>query len=153
MMEKLIKKLQAVDTVKSRKWDTVLAIHKVFDKVTIKEKEWADSFKNKNPDLYPLDLSNIKIWSTYDIKCIKLDFYIKEGELMCDAVIYDGDLYDGHMKGERFRAKLCIPINFISEIENEINREFDIYLDEEYEEYLEEQKKVWKELKEKELLK
>ena len=74
--EKLFELLTLVDGVKSKRWETVMQLVDAITKgsVTIKDKKWNDSWKQGKSEYYPLDLAEIKTWSTYDDTCIDLQF-------------------------------------------------------------------------------
>ena len=77
-----------------------------------------------NPVYYPLDLSKIGTWSTFE-RCVTLTFFNQQAtgkfafadNLVCDVKIYDGDNFNGERKDLRFTATLSLPDSFIHEIE------------------------------------
>lgn len=150
--EKLIEILTRVGQVRNTQWKTVLSIVDIINEGSVieEDKKWGAVWKNNHPESYPLDLSKIKTWSTYD-KCVDLQFSSgvqKGGEesitnLICKAKIYDGDIIDGQRELLRFEALLYLPVDFALNIKDDIEWAFKRYLEEEYEEHLETQKKLW----------
>lgn len=139
--------LEIVGSYTDYKCETVALIHHfiVNDEKHTKviSSEWKDSFK-KNNSYYPLDLTNLKTWSTYnDATCIQLLFTISSGCLNCKAKINDGRTLDGSFKSERFAAEIQLPLDFLNHIKEGIERKFKYYLEAEYETHLETQKQLW----------
>lgn len=143
--EKLFELLTLVDDVRSNEWSMVMLIADCISKgeADVLEKEWADRFKRDKSEYYPLDLSQIKTWSTYEGDCIKLKFHVDKDKLMCDVKIYDGNSFGGERNALRFSAKLCMPHEFVQNIESSINWAFECYLEQAYENHLEAQKLLW----------
>ena len=151
--EKLFEILTLVDGIRHKKWSTVRQLVDLIaaGSVTIKEKKWNDSFRQKNPDYYPLNLGEIKTWSTYDDTCIDLRFTndttedngCPNNQLVCTVKIYEGDSFSGFRKGLRFEATLWLPTSFIHNIEQSIKWALESYLEDAYEKHLENQKKLW----------
>ena len=130
---KLVEMLKFVESVQTNKWKYVLKIVEIMYSIRIISKLWGDSYKNNKPDLYYLNLHDIKTWSTFDSQynisntdCINLKFRIDEGNLYCDVHIYNGERVNGYRESIRFTAILEIPISFIQEIETFILDEVDI---------------------------
>lgn len=145
--KKLFKMLSLCAEVISRRWRVVMEVVAEIKEgnAVVLEKEWYDEHKNENLDLYPLDLSDISVWSTYDQKCIDLSFRInKDNKLICDAIIYDGKMLDGRRTDQRFTAKILLPNNFIKKIEEYIKHGFEEFLEDQYQNHLELQKLEWK---------
>ena len=141
-IKKLLSLLAIMGSIDINKWNMVMEIVKAFPNVTVVSKEWCDSFKEKFPDSYKLDLSNINTWSTYD-KCVRLKFSVSDGKLHCHALIYDGDILDGFPTDKRFVAHLIFEDKFIKIIEDNIKWEFESFADDAYDRYLETQKREW----------
>jgi hypothetical protein len=140
--KKLSKILQIIDGyVYSNNWNTVLSIVKNFNDIEVLSKKWSDDYKN-NSKYYPLDLSKIETWSTYE-RCVNLQFKYIDDKLICNVKIYEGRMLDGWPTKIRFTAVLALPNSFICEIENEILWKFDNYASDEYENHLENQRKLW----------
>lgn len=137
--------LTNLGSVTSSKWNTVREIVKSFNSVTVLEKEWADSFKKKNENYYPLDLSSIHTWSTFDnVGCIDLTFSLNESnQLICDVSIYNGDSVYGNRTNLRFKAILLLPNDFIFKISENIEWRFKNMLEAQYEIFLENKKNEW----------
>lgn len=151
--KKLFELLTLVDGVRSSKWETVMSLVDAIKAggVTIKEKEWADSFKQNNPQYSPLDLANRETWSTYDNTCIDIVFThqkkskngMKVSQLVCKVKIYEGQNMYGERTCLRFEALLWLPSSYIQSIENRIMWAFDDFLEDEHKKHLEAQKKLW----------
>lgn len=137
----LAKKLAIVGSVCCHNWDNVPALLDNMPKIKVLEKEWHNE-KASYPDLYPLDLSKIKTWSTYR-DCADLTFRISSGKLICNAVIYDGDGAYGKPTYKRFSARLQLPMSFISELSGVIDGAFHRHCVKAYEADLEKQKQEW----------
>ena len=161
--EKLFELLTLFDNVQSRNWNDVRKLVDEISKgrVTIKEKKWADQFKQDHPEYYPLDLADIKTWSTFDGTCIDLRFSNdiaeengqENNQLVCRATIYEGNSFGGYREGKRFEAVLWLSTAFIHEIEPIIARYLESHLEDAYDDYLESQKKLWIHNKRLEILK
>jgi hypothetical protein len=155
-IKKLFEILALVDGVTSTNWKTVMEIvgNPILNipgyfnngiksnNAVILSKQWHDSWKLKYPEHYPLDLSQLKTWSTYD-NCAVMHFKNNDNKLYCQAMIYDGDNNYGYRTDLKFSAELILPNKFIKVLENLILNYFDEYLENEYETYLETQKKNW----------
>lgn len=151
--KKLFELLTLVDGVRSTRWETVMQLVEAIKAggVTIKKKEWRDSFKQNNPQFYPLDLANRETWSTYDYTCIDIMFThekkskkgTKVSQLVCNVKIYEGYNMDGRRLDLRFEALLWLPSSYIQSLENRIMWAFDEFLEDEHKKHLEEQKKLW----------
>lgn len=131
----------------SRKWNVVMDIVEEIknENTIILEKEWNDEYKNDSPDIYPLDLSDIHTWSTYDKKCIELSFTAdNDSRLICDVRIYDGFMLDGRRIDLRFTAKIVLPNDFILKIQDIIEYGFEEFLEDQYQNQLELEKLQWK---------
>lgn len=135
--EKLFELLTLVDGVTSRRWETVMQLVGLIAKgsVTIKDAKWSDgySYKQSNPEHYPLNLAEIKTWSTYDDTCIDLQFSNDttnghpNNQLVCKVKIYDGHSFGGHRTGLRFEALLWLPTAFLHTLEKRIEWSFDVF--------------------------
>lgn len=143
--EKLFKILTLINGVYSTSWNMIIQLSDEIkdDNATIIEKNWGDSFKNENYDMFPLDLSDRKTWSTFDGTCIDLKFVNINNKLTCIAKIYNGDTFDGHRKDLRFTATIELKNNFIFNIKNNILNGYENFLEKEYKNYLEKQKELW----------
>ncbi len=152
--EKLFELLTLVNGVTSTKWETVIQLVDQISKgsVIVEEKKWADSWKQKEPKCYPLDLSKRETWSTYNNgECVYLKFSNaatknkgrKKNKLVCDVRIFDGHFFDGRRTDLRFEALLLLPDKFIHTIAERIEVYFDDYLNCAYEDHLESEKRIW----------
>ncbi len=140
--QKLMDVLHIVEHVKSSKWNTVLKILDVFDEVQTIEKKWGNETA-KPQDIYPLDLSNIDTWSTYEYTCIDLTFKNEGNNLTCFAKIYDGDNLYGDRGDLKFTAKLKLPNSFVQILENLIIHRLDEVSKQAYEYMKEVEKRNW----------
>jgi len=150
-IEKLFKLHTLLGEIKSNDWNIVMEIvgcpaadikgH--FDEIKIIDKVWNDNYKSKNPEYYPLDLSNLTTWSTFSHTCIDLTFTIVKNRLHCHARIFDGNNFNGSRQNLRFTANLLMPNKFIKVLKNNILTSFEYYLEDQYEIYLETQKNNW----------
>lgn len=143
--KKLFEILRLVNNVYSTRWNDVISIVNVIKNKQAKviEKKWHEQFKFNNPNYYPLELSKIETWSTFDDDCIHLDYYIENDKLFCKAHIYNGNSFDGHITTLRFTATIELPDSFVHSIENKINYALDRMAENAYKEHLENQKKNW----------
>ncbi len=142
--EKLFELLELVKGVHCYRWDMVMKIVDEIknEKCTVDKKEW-ENYKANHTSVYPLDLSDIRTWSTFEDTCIELSFKIEDSNLMCYARIYDGESFRGYRKEPRFTATLRMHSDFAKEIEHLIDYDFEEYLENAYEEHLEKQKQAW----------
>lgn len=139
---KLMDILSLVGEVHSNKWGDVMAIVEAMPDVIVVDQRWNSIYKQDNPDLYPLDLTRLDTWSTYDRTCISLLFHNTNGVLMCDALIYDGNM-DGPRKSQRFTATLLMPVHFIKHIEPRLLYALRKHAEEAYEAHLRADKEEW----------
>lgn len=143
--KKLFEALKIVGDVRSNTWSQVMRIVELMPTIEIKEKKWNDKYKENNIKHFPLDLSKIETWSTYDNReCINLVFSNENNKLICKVSIYDGDAFREFRTNLRFTATLIMPNNFIKELEEKILYRLDRLAEDSYEESLENQKKLWK---------
>ncbi len=119
--------------------------------VEIIRKGWSDKFRQERPDFYPLDLSEISTWSTYD-HCVFAAFSIQDKRLYCSVAIYEGSSWSGERRDLRFTAEMILPDEFILKIAEVVEARFDNRLQEEYERHLESQAERWKKNYKKQLL-
>ena len=141
--KKLLEILTLVNSVKSSRWNDVRKIVELMPSIEVKEKKWNEKYKQDNPERYPLDLSKIETWSTYDGECINLVFSNDNNKVICKVSIYDGDNMNGYRRNLRFTATLIMPNNFIKELEQKILYALDRLAENSYEDYLETQKELW----------
>lgn len=141
--KKLFEILALVNGVESNKWSDVRKIVEYMPLIEVKQKKWSEIFKQKHTDIYPLDLSKIETWSTYDGECINLIFTNQNNKLCCNVKIYDGDNMNGHRRNLRFTATLVMPNKFMKELEQKILYALDRFAQKSYDEYLENKEKLW----------
>lgn len=110
-------------------------------KAIVREKRWADDYKEINKDYFPLDLSKMETWSTFD-NGRRLYFYIENEELLCDAKIYSGNFL-GERTDLKFSAKIKLDISFAKELEKAVLASINRLAAGAYEDYLEAQRKFW----------
>lgn len=139
-MKKLIQKLQLIGKIFSHRWYIVQLIVKEIqnNNVNIISKRWEYSWKKDNEKYYPLDLSEIKTWSTFDNKCIDIMFFVENKKLTADITIFDG-----FPKTKRFSCKLQFKNNFVLNLKDIIDNRFDYYCEDQYEKYLAQEKQDW----------
>ena len=123
-------------------WQPVLDIVEVMKSAKVIKKQWHDTWKKDNPDMYPLDLTEIDTWSTY-AECVWLEFYLEKDKLMCEAMISDGSLTSGYPMKRRFTATLQLPMKFLPKIRRHIDEEFDGYCETAYEHRKREKRQAW----------
>lgn len=140
--KKLREILTLIDGVTAYRWTSLVEIVKCINKSKVVKKKWADSFKQDRPEHYPLDLTDINTWSTYD-GCFSLKYCIEGKKLVCYAVIYNGESYRGNRTTQRFTAKIILPLRFIRKIREYIMDSFDEYLDREHKSYLKQKEDKW----------
>lgn len=121
--ENLVKIFKRVKTVDTFYFPLARLVHELILKdknVKIISKEWYDSFKQKYPDIYPLDLTDWdKVWRTFD-GLIRMTFtYSSNSFIICEVSVKDGDFY-GHATNTRCIFKVEIPISFIKNIEDNL---------------------------------
>lgn len=145
-IKQLLKLLKLVGGLYTHNWDTVCKIVRLIDKgtITVVSSEWKDRFKKDNQKRYPLDLTKISTWASYQ-DCAELEFSIdKNQKVICKAKVWESDLDpEGYRTEQRFVATLEIPISFLKHIESNILYQFDLYLNRKHTEYLEKQKTLW----------
>jgi len=138
--EKLLEILSLLGVVRSTNWGLVAKIvDAIKNGAEVLDKQWFDDFKKNHLDIYPLDLSNIRTWSTMD-NCVYLRFS-NDNQLVCNAKIYDYTSYGASVL--RFEANIALTNDFVHNLESIILSGLDEYLEDKYQEYLEEQKLKW----------
>lgn len=151
-MNSMIKKFKIVECVRVTGWNTVMAICEIFDDLIVMDSMWNDSFKRDHPDIYPLDLSDRKTWSTFD-QCANFKFeYLDSEHFMCTAYIYDGDSIYGSQRRLRFTAEMKIPVEHIGLIGDWIDAAFSRKLRSGYEKFLRDEAGKWMNAYAKELI-
>lgn len=146
-IETTLRKLQLVSSVTSTRWTHVRLIVEMINSVKVISKKWCgyeSTFKNENPEYFPLRLEKMDTWSTYD-GCADLTFSVSENgrHLICDAVIWNGENLHGHRESERFQAKLELPLTFVNRLTGLIDEKFAYFLEDQYAEFLEKEKEKW----------
>lgn len=103
----LIKALKYVKNVEIGSWDMVLTLVELIQGgAQVLEKEYTDNFKRGNPTLYPLDLSKVRTWTTFE-NCVSIILQFNEAnELIASIKLYNGDNMDGFRTSLRFTAKI-----------------------------------------------
>ncbi len=141
---KLFKILKTIGHVKSSRWSTIEALVECiqFKEATVIKKSWQEKFMQSNLKHYPLDLSKIGTWSTYE-DCIDLHFTTDKDDFHCYVKIYDGDSFGGYRTNLRFTAELLLPLSFLNKIENSIHYGLTSHLEDLYDKHLEKQKLDW----------
>jgi hypothetical protein len=141
--KKLFELLKLVGGVNYNSWRIVNQIVDCIkeDKSIVVKKEWAN-YKKDSRNSYPLDLSKIETWSTYE-ECVNISFTNVNDKLYCEVKIYDGNNFHGYRTDLRFATELILPSKFIKQISGTIESYFDSYLEASYETHLENQKKLF----------
>lgn len=138
----LFRILSLVGQVKSYSWNKVMELVELLnlDKISVESQVWNDNWKQNNPDYYPLNLKDIKIWSTYDGTCINLRYYMSDGKLKCEAKIYEGEILNGYPTKLRFTAILILNNSFIKSLSELLEYEFKEFAGNEYKRHLEDER-------------
>lgn len=106
----------------------------------LKESEWIDSWKQKNTDIYPLDLKNKDIWINFN-RCIEFNFEpFNETKICLEVKHYNGDSLNGNRQKVNWTAIFHLPLKFLDNIENQINSALDNLAEDAYDLHLETQK-------------
>jgi hypothetical protein len=136
----LFKLLKLVESVSVRYRDNLseLIDQIAQGKATVIKKRWHISWKEKDN----LDLAKVETWRTYE-NCFDLTYMVENNKLICEAVVYEGDMLDGRRKDRRFSATIQLPNSFIGKLQSWIESEFNFYSEDAYQNHLEEQKKQW----------
>jgi hypothetical protein len=146
-VKKLINLLSSFDnsSIYKHDWNSVrdLVINGI-PKSKLINFEWLGMNTYKNNDTnnyYPIKLDEISFWSTYDnSNCISLEYYIKNNKLLCDALICDGNLFDGSYKNKRFKCTIQLPNKFIKQFESSIINKLNNVANDAYNSFLEAQR-------------
>lgn len=143
---KLFELLVVVEHVYSRTWEDVMELVVCIgdNQIEATEKKWADRYKQDAPQHFPLDLSNIKTWSTYE-GCTDLNFYTNGDKFLCDARVYNGELLDGHRTDLRFTATIELPYSYLQTIKDKIMYAVEKLATVAYEDHLLAVERKWKE--------
>ncbi len=146
--DQLFKLLTKLSYVRSHRWNMVCKVVELIDtidttKAVVINKRWEDKWKQDNPQYNPLDLSDIKRWSTFE-GCVTLEFSTipEENRILLYAKIYDGDFH-GHPTGLRFEAKISLYGDFIVELKDSIGWKLDSLTEDLHDEHLESKRKQW----------
>lgn len=95
---------------------------------------------------------NNHIWSTYQ-KCVDMFFILKEDHLECKVIVYNGRLLDGSREDKRFTLKVKVVLEFIENLNSDIDNTFERKLEKEYNQYLYNKKMEWITKRQKSILK
>lgn len=142
--EKLLRILELSGGANSTDWNVV---RKLVDgiksgAIEVADKQWACPYKKTSLTYYPLDLSDMNTWRTFD-GCASLRFSNENGVCICNADIHDGDNIYGTRKGLRFTAVLKLTGDSVCIIEDKIIHKFEKYLRDAYEKHLLIQRELW----------
>jgi hypothetical protein len=145
--KKMFELLTLVEGVRVYSWDYVQELVKVFngkEPITILKKEWGDSYKQNNPSSFPLNLNEVKTWTTInDMEHINIKFENDNNKLHCYVLIKEGGSFRSDFMTTKFKAEFILPNSFLKKIEKTINWAFESYLEESYENHLKSQRKLW----------
>lgn len=142
--EMLRKKFLCSKSVYSNRYELSSIIRNLLtDKAAkvISKKQQAN-YRNGNESLFPLDLLNTETWRTYD-KCIDFNFRLDADKTLASVVVWDGDICYGSKSNKCWTSEIELPLEFISDIEYEIERNFRWLMEEEYADYLSREKARW----------
>ena len=136
--------LKRIESVKVTNWNILCDVVESIKngEAVIIKKEWEDKFKNDHPEIFGLNLSDMKNRSTYQ-ECFDLHFSINKNKLMLKATIYDGDNYRGYRVNKRFTTEIYLPYKFILKIDKWIGWGFDNQVEKLYDQHLENLKQDW----------
>jgi len=140
--KELIKKLTIIGETSTDNWSVLRNVVGSMDMIKVIEKEWCDRFKQDNPDMYPMDLSEMKTWSTFQ-GCSSLRISLVDGALQCKATIWNGDMLNGDRDDKRFTATLELPTEMIRMFEDVICSRFRRYLYDAFRSYLADERQAW----------
>jgi hypothetical protein len=144
-VSQLLKLLTLVNSVYCGRWQTVRDIVASINAVhgaTVLKSSW-NNYKKDHPQWYPLDLTKIETWSTYE-KCVDIDFFVVDNRLQCTSKIYEGDNMHGYRKDLRFTATILLPNKFIYNISDNIEWALDQMIEDAHETHLALLKSEWK---------
>lgn len=112
------------------------------ERIEVIDKTWCgfswEYYNKRNP----VDLKNEEYWRTYG-NCREYKFRIKDGKLMCDVTIYDGDSFDGYKVDKRWTATIILKNNFVKHLKKYIDWKINDIAEDDYERKLENQKRDW----------
>jgi hypothetical protein len=131
---KIYKKLEIIGNVFTHTYSITNNMMKLYqeEKIKLISSEWKDGFKQKHPDLYPLDLNKQELWCTYD-KCTNINLSLKDGKIIIEVTIYEGDMLEGFPKSQRWSGKFEITQYHLKYFKSPINWKFNKYLEDLYE--------------------
>ncbi len=100
---------------------------------------WNDDWRNKNPDLYSVDLTTIDMWSTYQ-NCVEL----RITRQLCSIILYDGRGFDGSRGFKRWEASVTINSATLKKFSSYIHSEMTHKSKCAYKKMLEEKELEWR---------
>lgn len=148
-VKKLVKMMSMIGSLNHNSYKILnLVIKSIQDgSGIVKSAKFYDSWKKDEPNML-----DPEVWQTYE-KCRDFTFSLEsDDKLKCDIVIYEGDMLNGNRRVPRLFSTVLLPITFIFNMGEEINRQLDILLDLEYNYFLERQRMLWKEKQKKKWL-
>lgn len=92
------------------------------------------------------------IWITYQ-GCIDMFFNLREDYLECKVTVYNGRRLDGSRESKRFIVTVKVDLEFIENLNSDIDNSFERKLEVEYNQYLYNKKIEWITKRQKSILK
>lgn len=127
----LKKKISIIGRVYIRGYNNALVIRDLFiqDKIELVSSKWANGYRQKNLDIYPLNLKSLELWSTYRDR-VHFDLYIgTDNKLWVDVTLEDGNNWDGSYKRIRWTATFKgIPTRSLKEFKKTIECRFNAHI-------------------------
>lgn len=104
---------------------------------------------NKNPNTiieldsrcYYFNIADFHHWSTYE-DCVDFKFEAND-KLTCAVYVYDGNMVDGQREKLRFLLKVELPLNFLKNIQENIQYELIEYYHQQYQDMLKKIETDW----------
>jgi hypothetical protein len=141
--KELVKALTYLESVTGYEWDLVRGIvDRIADgEAVVLSSEWLN-WKKGHVEFYPLNLSVVKTWSTQE-EGVKLEFFIRGGNVLCEAVISDINNSRYFSKENRFKATIQLKQSFVRSIGGLIEWNLYAKASRAYEDHLEKQRQEW----------
>jgi hypothetical protein len=154
-MNKLLKKLNQIGELYSynASHESIWVIHQAFvdGKAELIRVEKDDYSYSSIPLKERLKTNANHMWSTYD-GCRSASWKLEAGRIVASVILYNGSLYNGHREDVRLSIEVSLPLDFVKNIEREIESAWVNYMKNLYKEEEERKKSAWIAKKEKELL-
>jgi hypothetical protein len=141
--------LHELTSVRVRNWDGVMELHEALarKKARVVHKAWDDEVYNNNPRVWPLDLTELATWSTYDAReCIDLEYKLHRTGIQVQVQIYEGrnDRYFDRPR-RKFNAVINLPLAFLrtEALANRIDWDFDALVEHRRHDQRKDKKEAW----------